>query len=160
MHVFSVLSANVQTKSEQDSLAEWCKALAAGASAQGRDFKPHSCQLSAAKLCGRVPDHQAKSALLPNVAHVVLLTSTQHSVKFKFPSTKSESKNAFRVSDSCVLHIIFLFHCYDNYMLCLTKNMTVWPSGLRRWLKAPVRKGVGSNPTAVCAVTAQFAEPA
>ena len=28
-------------------------------------------------------------------------------------------------------------------------NMTVWPSGLRRWLQAPVRKGVGSNPTAV-----------
>ena len=23
---------------------------------------------------------------------------------------------------------------------------TVWPSGLRRWLKAPFRKGVGSNP--------------
>ena len=30
---------------------------------------------------------------------------------------------------------------------------TLWPSGLRRWLKAPVRKGVGSNPTGVtCAV--------
>ena len=28
-------------------------------------------------------------------------------------------------------------------------NMTVWPNGLRRWLQAPVRKGVGSNPTAV-----------
>ena len=28
-------------------------------------------------------------------------------------------------------------------------TMTVWPSGLRRWLKAPFRKGVGSNPTAV-----------
>ena len=27
--------------------------------------------------------------------------------------------------------------------------MTVWPSGLRRWLKAPFRKGVGSNPIAV-----------
>ena len=27
--------------------------------------------------------------------------------------------------------------------------MTAWPSGLRRWLQAPVRKGVGSNPTAV-----------
>ena len=26
---------------------------------------------------------------------------------------------------------------------------TVWPSGLRRWLKAPFRKGVGLNPTAV-----------
>ena len=31
-------------------------------------------------------------------------------------------------------------------------HMTVWPSGLRRWLQAPVRKGVGSNPTAVSAV--------
>ena len=29
---------------------------------------------------------------------------------------------------------------------------TVWPSGLRRWLKAPFRKGVGSNPTAVNAL--------
>ena len=32
----------------------------------------------------------------------------------------------------------------------ILKNLkTVWPSGLRRWLQAPVRKGVGSNPTAV-----------
>ena len=28
-------------------------------------------------------------------------------------------------------------------------DVTVWPSGLRRWLEASVRKGVGSNPTAV-----------
>ena len=28
-------------------------------------------------------------------------------------------------------------------------SKTLWPSGLRRWLKAPVRKGVGSNPTGV-----------
>ena len=27
--------------------------------------------------------------------------------------------------------------------------MTVWPNGLRRWLQAPVRKGVGSSPTGV-----------
>jgi hypothetical protein len=26
---------------------------------------------------------------------------------------------------------------------------TLWPSGLRRWLKAPFRKGVGSDPTGV-----------
>ena len=26
---------------------------------------------------------------------------------------------------------------------------TLWPSGLRRWLKAPFRKGVGSNLTGV-----------
>ena len=35
-----------------------------------------------------------------------------------------------------------------NFSLRLA-NKTVWPSGLRRWLQAPVRKGVGSNPTAV-----------
>jgi hypothetical protein len=28
-------------------------------------------------------------------------------------------------------------------------SRTLWPSGLRRWLKAPFRKGVGSNPTGV-----------
>ena len=34
-------------------------------------------------------------------------------------------------------------------------SKTVWPSGLRRWLQAPVRKGVGSNPTAVTVVWKQ-----
>ena len=32
---------------------------------------------------------------------------------------------------------------------CHSVPGTVWPSGLRRWLQAPVCKGVGSNPTAV-----------
>ena len=38
-----------------------------------------------------------------------------------------------------------------NNVLTLDCHLTrtVWPSGLRRWLQAPVRKGVGSNPTAV-----------
>ena len=36
-----------------------------------------------------------------------------------------------------------------------TSIKTLWPSGLRRWLKAPVRKGVGSNPTGVNFVHAQ-----
>ena len=48
----------------QDGLAEWSKALASGASPQGRGFEPHSCQQSLAKLCGHVPDHSATSALL------------------------------------------------------------------------------------------------
>ena len=36
-------------------------------------------------------------------------------------------------------------------MLCESRSSprTLWPSGLRRWLKAPFRKGVGSNPTGV-----------
>ena len=36
-------------------------------------------------------------------------------------------------------------------VVVLLSLKTVWPSGLRRWLKAPFRKGVGSNPTAVTA---------
>jgi hypothetical protein len=38
-------------------------------------------------------------------------------------------------------------------------SKTVWPSGLRRWLKAPVRKGVGSNPTAVIAAAQMPEQP-
>ena len=38
-------------------------------------------------------------------------------------------------------------------------SKTVWPSGLRRWLQAPVRKGVGSNPTAVTCTRARHCEP-
>ena len=34
--------------------------------------------------------------------------------------------------------------------VCTCCASTVWPSGLRRWLQAPVRKGVGSNPTHSC----------
>ena len=39
---------------------------------------------------------------------------------------------------------------YSNiFELNFRFSKTVWPSSLRRWLKAPFRKGVGSNPTAV-----------
>ena len=38
-----VMAIHVQTK--HDSLAEWSKALASGASPQGRGFEPHSCHL-------------------------------------------------------------------------------------------------------------------
>ena len=37
-------------------------------------------------------------------------------------------------------------HCH---ILFDKVNMTLWPSGLRRWIQVPVRKGVGSNPTEV-----------
>ena len=45
LHCVSLLI--VFTKdSKHDSLAEWSKALASGASPQGRGFEPHSCQLA------------------------------------------------------------------------------------------------------------------
>ena len=40
-------------------------------------------------------------------------------------------------------------HTYERNMLLGKQEMVKWPSGLRRQLKALVRKGVGSNPTAV-----------
>ena len=38
---------------------------------------------------------------------------------------------------------------WSGYVANEITAATIWPSGLRRWLKAPFRKGVGSNPTAV-----------
>ena len=32
-----------------------------------------------------------------------------------------------------------------KHFLAIILNKTVWPSGLRRWLQAPIRKGMGSH---------------
>ena len=44
---------------------------------------------------------------------------------------------------------VVLFHFVPAAGGAGARAKTVWPSGLRRWLQAPSRKGVGSNPTAV-----------
>ena len=49
----------------------------------------------------------------------------------------------------CSAHSLLIRLLRRSYAWHEKINMTVWPSGLRRWLQAPVRKGVGSNPTAV-----------
>ena len=54
----------------------------------------------------------------------------------------------------CLLVLLALFRYllslnFAWHLLLVPTSMTVWPSGLRRWLKAPFRMGVGSNPTAV-----------
>ena len=54
--------------------------------------------------------------------------------------------DALRYRFAATLELSILAFIFDSYII---KDMTVWPSGLRRWLQAPVRKGVGSNPTAV-----------
>ena len=53
-----------------------------------------------------------------------------------------------------LFHEAFLEDTY--YVYSLTHKKTVWPSGLRRHVKAVVRKGVGSNPTAVTFFTSPF----
>ena len=40
-----IASLSLQQYPTQDSLAEWSKALASGASPQGRGLEPHSCHL-------------------------------------------------------------------------------------------------------------------
>ena len=39
----------------QDSLAEWSKALASGASPKGRGFEPHSCHFLASRYVAATP---------------------------------------------------------------------------------------------------------
>ena len=53
--------------------------------------------------------------------------------------------------------ILAFNHNCENILSLAVANMTVWPSGLRRWLQAPVRKGVGSNLTAVSAPSTSLA---
>ena len=41
-----MIKENVWAQDVMDSLAEWSKALAQGASPQGRGFEPHSCHFA------------------------------------------------------------------------------------------------------------------
>ena len=51
----------------QDTLAEWSKALASGASPQGRGFEPHGCHFVFAIICVCVPFAPVVIALLVEV---------------------------------------------------------------------------------------------
>ena len=60
----------------------------------------------------------------------------------------------FRFTRATAIHTKMFMFCVGNLGFQAPpaipiSSKTVWPSGLRRWLKAPFRKGVGSNPTAV-----------
>ena len=59
-------------------------------------------------------------------------------------ATGDNHRKRYTPQTSKVWHLL-LFEAF----IPMRSLRTVWPSGLRRWLKAPVRKGVGSNPTAV-----------
>ena len=53
------------------------------------------------------------------------------------------------IGGTAALRLLLVLSCTSWNGTGHAVGMTVWPSGLRRWLQAPVRKGVGSNPTAV-----------
>ena len=66
-------------------------------------------------------------------------------------ATKYNNTNG---SPCSVLYLMFNGLCVVSYKCPLMYkhhfvDRTLWPSGLRHWLKAPVRKGVSSNPTGV-----------
>ena len=48
-------------------------------------------------------------------------------------------KDKCRSAPKAQINIKYMFYNRSGK----NRNMTVWPSGLRRWLQAPVRKGVG-----------------
>ena len=127
-----------------DSLAEWSKALASGASPQGRGLEPHSCQLAHKRQRAQLHVDRARSALLASSG------SCPQQNRAKCAACLSSTQAA-------LLTCLRLPRCQQ---WCLAQSstataaaaaakMTVLPSGLRRWLQAPVRKGMGSNPRAV-----------
>ncbi len=68
--------------------------------------------------------------------------------KSRFPALGTHRKTSTTLFQYC-----FEAYCslciYPAASLLDPAIKTVWPSGLRRWLKEPFRKGLGSNPTAV-----------
>ena len=105
-----------------------------------------SLQQSCVAVC---PTTKQNQHFCQNVAYVVLSTSTRHNVKSKLPSTNRGRKRFSGRRFLCSAHSRPIQMLRRKYAWPEGENMTVWPSGLRRWLQAPVRKGVGSNPTAV-----------
>ena len=55
------------------------------------------------------------------------------------------------------VHTPISIYILPIWLMPTHQGMTVWPSGLRRWLKAPFRKGVGSKPTAANAAASERA---
>ena len=122
----------------KDSLAERSKAVAQGAIPKGRGFEPHSCHWV---FQGALPMHSIARLCL-RATDVIALA--QHHRWGPPPSARRKGRPGLWP------------HARDargpRPKPCDGASRmprTVWPSGLRQWLKAPFRKGVGSNPTAV-----------
>ena len=85
------------------------------------------------------PNKQGPDA---HVAHRVVVTKFVQRAYWRAPSLSWAQTQPL-----LAILLVIPVSRFISWLRCLP-NMTVWPSGLRRWLKAPVRKGVGSNPTA------------
>ena len=70
--------------------------------------------------------------------------SKKHFLNWNPPRLKSRESSPFQ--GKCLTNCS---HEHRTGLPISSLIRTVWPNGLRHWLKAPVRKGVGSNPTAV-----------
>ena len=117
--------------------------MAQGAIPKGRGFEPHSCQfsairaqLSSRRFCLSLRREETLLGLVRFSCFENLLCQVEF-----YPRRRNQWGVSFR---SPVWATLATTICVSSGC-----DMTVWPSGLRRWLQAPVRKGVGSNPTAV-----------
>ena len=129
-------------------MAEWFKALASGASPQGRGLEPHSCHslgMAMRRRCAwsTVAALDMEDRDKPEIVNKYLARSLfshgQTGLELHFGWATSITHPSL----TSTLRIGLLSRGHELQI------RTVWPSGLRRWLQAPVRKGVGSNPTAV-----------
>ena len=141
----------------------------------GSNWRPSACEADSIATRPQVPLH---CALLQSqcdeyaigCTHVILLWC---SGPLKKMDTLGFEPRAFRMRSGCdtttpcarakiLVQTSILEVCDFSFLIVsgpcriATSDAThtlacgsFWPSGLRRWLQAPVRKGVGSNPTAV-----------
>ena len=144
---------------KQDSLAEWSKALAPGASPKGRGFEPHSCHSSSTGssilLCAWLAlMHLNVFFFMQSMRHTNSRTLCNH-VGQGAPDALGTHTPPRQECESTPTRAPYCApgrpDCGATPLFCWLRewHKTAWPSGLRRWLQAPVRKGVGSNPTTV-----------
>ena len=94
-----MIKENVWAQDVMDSLAEWSKALAQGASPQGRGFEPHSCHLPCALA------QSAIAKLLFNDAWAEY-TNRAHGVVVSHPLSMREALGS--IPSVSILHLIAL----------------------------------------------------
>ena len=113
-------------------MAEWSKALASGASPQGRGFEPHSCHFAA-------PPSLLDTALEQRLLHGWLTTLKRRAAPGAQACAELRTRAAHAGESSDML--VCRAHCvHATYVMCGATAKTLCPSGLRGWTQVPLAR--------------------
>ena len=134
--IAAVLRQRLGRPNSFQQMGTWCSGITSASHAEGPGFKSQ---------CVHFVIH------LPSSTRVAreLRARIPAALSCTSPLTQSLQPNVWH---SDPVHIVAQALATTILKCMVWRNLilrTLWPSGLRRWLEAPFRKGVGSNPTGV-----------